>query len=149
MRKTVVVLDLVGYSSEARRLQQGLNSASAVQQLNEQIQGFVDSALANVGRPRKGTVISTTGDGAILGFDSIVDAHQFTDALYRVTAKHNHHITVETAKRWFRVGAATGDLAIKQRSDGDGEEWAGTSIADAVRLEEGATPGHLIVCEDT
>lgn len=147
MTKTVLELDLVGYSSEARRLQQGLNSAAAVAALNRQIQMFVDDALNAVRRPRDGTVMATTGDGAILVFDHPADAHRFAEALHAATALYNDG-KVETARRVFRTGAATGDVELTPKPGG-GFDMAGTTIADAVRLEAAGAPGHLLVDQDT
>ena len=52
------------------------------------------------------------------------------------------------AKRVFRSGAATGDILMEQKPGG-GFDIAGTTIARAVRLEAKATPGGLLVDEET
>lgn len=67
MRKTVVELDLVGYSTVARLLEEAAGPQS-VAALNDQIQKFIDQGLQVVELPRQKTVIKTTGDGAILVF---------------------------------------------------------------------------------
>jgi hypothetical protein len=143
MIKTVLDLDLMGYSSVARIYEQG-SSAESVAGLNAQIQGFVDQGLAAVGLAREQTVMATTGDGAILVFDRAADAHRFAEALYRAARQHNAPLTEPTAKRWFRVGAATGDITMKPRPGG-GYDIAGVTIANAVRLEAAAHPGELLI----
>ena len=142
--KTVLELDLVGYSSEARRLEQGLGTAEVVLRLNDQIQGFVDEGLRAVGLPREKAVMATTGDGAILLFDAAADAHRFAEALHAAADRHNAGVSEPTAKRWFRTGAATGEVATRARPGG-GTDVAGTTIANAVRLEAAGTPGQLLV----
>ena len=108
--KTVVELDLVGYSEKASTLEEQFDAALVVQ-FNEHIQEFVDRGLAAVGSQRKGTVMATTGDGAIFStFDSADDAHRFAVEVHNATQKHNAQKKQASAKRWFRVGIATGDL---------------------------------------
>jgi hypothetical protein len=75
MNKTVLELDLVGYSTIGDNLEQGLD-VTTISQLNRQIQSFVDEGLKAVGVSRDNTVMATTGDGAILVFDSASDAHR-------------------------------------------------------------------------
>src|SRR5262245_651116 len=117
MIKTILDLDLVGYSSIARVYEQG-SSAESVADLNAQIQGFVDRGLAAVRLPREKTVMATTGDGAILAFDQPSQAHSFAEALHAAAREHNAPRTELSAKRWFRVGAATGELVMRPREGG-------------------------------
>lgn len=145
--KTVLVLDMVGYSDRARDLQQGLNSAKAVADLNKQIQGFVDVALNAVGRLREESVVATTGDGAILVFEAAADAYRFAEALHRVTTDHNARL-VGAARREFRTGAATGNIEASPNTTG-GIDVAGVAVSDAVRLETASDAGHLLVDEET
>ena len=66
--KTVVELDLVGYSDAFRALEENVG-VEVVARFNDQIQGFVDAGLSAVGTQRARVVLATTGDGAILAFD--------------------------------------------------------------------------------
>jgi hypothetical protein len=140
--RTIVELDLVGYSTTARLLEQNMGSA-AVAQLNEQIQTFVDAGLRAVGVRREDTVGTTTGDGAILLFDGAEQAHGFAAAVYAAAKKHSAGL-VESARRRFRMGAATGEVTLRPRPGG-GFDMAGITIADAVRLEAATTPGTLLI----
>jgi len=140
--KTVLELDLAGYSDIARRLEENL-SAEVVMRFNDQIQEFVDVGLAAVALSRSKTVMATTGDGAILLFDNARDAHCFAQALHQAAPKYNAVKTVPSAKRWFRIGAATGEIAIK--SDSKRQEMAGIAIANAVRLESKAGIGEILI----
>jgi hypothetical protein len=147
MHKTIVELDLVGFSTICDIYEQGL-AVGSVAQLNEQIQSFIDAGLKAVNAPRDQTVMATTGDGAILVFDSAQDAHRFAEAVHATTRDHNRTRTQPSAKRVFRSGAATGDI-VMQPKPGGGFDIAGTTIVRAVRLEAKAQPGSLLVDEKT
>lgn len=141
--KTLVELDLVGYSDVCRTLEENIGT-EVVAQFNGQIQEFVDTGLAAIGAERVHVVMATTGDGAILAFDQPLEAHHFAVAVHQATRTHNRARSVASSQRWFRIGAATGDLFQRPRPAG-GQEIAGTVIANAVRLETAAQPGQLIV----
>lgn len=146
MKKTIVELDLRGYSDIARDLEEHL-SADVVMHFNEQIQKLVDDALTSVGVSREIAVMATTGDGAILVFDEPLIGHKFSVAIHNSCREHNQTRTVEAAKRWFRIGIATGELAINDR---DGiRNMAGSVIARAVRLESAANIGEILADLDT
>lgn len=142
MKKTVVELDLKGYSDIAREIEEHF-SAGMVRNFNEQIQTFIDAGLNAVKAPRDKVVCATTGDGAILAFDNAEDAHRFAEAVHKATEEHNAQKTVPSTKRWFRIGAATGDIAI-ETTDGI-KKIAGVSIAVAVRLETASRTGELLI----
>ncbi|HIG29326.1 MAG TPA: NACHT domain-containing protein, partial [Verrucomicrobiales bacterium] len=73
--KTVVELDLVGYSSICALLEEA-GDVNGVATLNSKIQEFVDAGLKSVEAKRSDSVIKTTGDGAILLLDSPQYAHR-------------------------------------------------------------------------
>lgn len=112
--------------------------------MNAQVQSFIDQGLGVVGAPRKSTVLATTGDGAILIFDTAEHAHRFAASVHEATRVYNRGKTEPSARRLFRMGAATGEVMIQQRPDG-GADMAGVTIARAVRLEAAARPGELLV----
>jgi class 3 adenylate cyclase len=141
-RKTVVELDLVGYSSVARTLEENLG-VEVVARFNQQIQTFVDAGLKAVHAGRERAVKATTGDGAILAFGKPADAHRFAEAVHKAAEAHNQKRTEPSAQRWFRIGIATGDLDERPRAGG-GREIAGVVIANAVRLEGAAKPGQTV-----
>jgi class 3 adenylate cyclase len=140
--RTVVELDLVGYSDLSRMLEENVG-VQIVARLNDQIQGFVDTAVTAVGAERKQVVFATTGDGAILAFDDPAVAHNFAAEVHKAAQTHNAKRSVDSAQRWFRIGIATGELYQQPRSGG-GQEIAGTVIATAVRLEAAARPGQIL-----
>ena len=147
VRRTVLELDLVGYSTICDSLEQGLD-ASSVTQLNQQIQSFIDLGLKAAGVTREKSVAATTGDGAILVFEAAADADRFAATVHAVTAEHNRTRPQPLAKRVFRSGAATGDIVIGPKDSG-GFEIAGATIARAVRLEAKAQPGGFQIDEVT
>lgn len=140
--KTLVELDLVGYSDVCRALEENLG-AHVVAQFNSQIQEFVNAGLEAVHASRGQVVLATTGDGAILAFDRAVDSHHFAVAVHHATQTHNATRSTASSQRWFRVGAASGELF--QQDGTQGKEIAGTVIANAVRLEAAAKPGQIVM----
>jgi class 3 adenylate cyclase len=146
IRKSVAVVDLAGYSSMARLLEEG-TSASSVAELNRKIQSLVDVALEKASGKREQNVMHTTGDGAILLFDSAEQAHRFGVHLHEAAQEHNQGKSVAAMQLWFRVGVATGELSVHEM---DGRlEYAGTTIANAVRLEAACGAGEILVDEQT
>jgi len=141
MKKTVVELDLKGYSDVARELEEHF-SAEIVLMFNEQIQTFVTDALRVAGILPKDAIMATTGDGAILIFEAPLVAHMFAEAVHLATRVHNRDKTVSSAQRWFRIGIATGDVVIKK--SGSKKNMAGSAIARAVRLEAAAGVGEIL-----
>jgi len=142
-KKTVLDLDLVGYSDIARTLDEN-QGPETILTLNADIQNLVDRGLAEARAPRDQTVLATTGDGAILAFDKANQAHQFAASVHRAACEHNCAKAAPLAKRLFRMGAATGKIAVRPRPSG-GFEFGGVIIADAVRLEAAARPGELLI----
>lgn len=140
---TVVVVDMVAYSSIARLLEEN-TSASVVSELNRQIQSFIQAGLSELPEGSAHTLIMTTGDGAIVLFDSAECAHQFANAVHQKSHQHNKDLTEHSAKRWFRAGIATGEIT-RRRDQNNQREYAGLTISNAVRLEEAARPGQIVI----
>jgi tetratricopeptide (TPR) repeat protein len=145
MGKTVVNLDLVGYSDTARLLDEQAGPR-AVDLLNQQIEGFVDLAIGRAKLPAEPHHREGKGDSALLVFDRPVDAHKFAVAFFGVVGQHNARLREPGAKRLFRMGAATGEIAVRQLMQ---RQVAGTAIIDAVRLEAAGQPGMLLVDKAT
>jgi len=141
--KTVLELDLVGYSSIARIVEQNTDAESVVK-VNTQIQDYIDQGLRAVGLVSQDTVMTHTGDGAIIVFDGPAMAHRFAREVHSRSQAHNKNVSELSAKRLFRMGAATGQIIIRKLGDG-GSAIAGTIIADAVRLEAASGPGEILI----
>lgn len=147
LKKTVLELDLVGYSSISSNLEESLD-VSSVAQVNQQIQTFIEVGLKAANASREENVMSLTGDGAILLFDSAQQAHDFAAAVNRATQEHNRTRKQQLAMRVFRSGAASGEISVKRKAGG-GYDIAGSTIARAVRLEAKALPGGILVDKAT
>lgn len=139
---TIVELDLVGYSDKARELEEGF-SVKLVAKLDDQIQGFVDAGLKTVKIPRSRAVFGKAGDNALVLFRRAEQAHRFVRAVHLAAGQHNARTTLPSAQRWFRSGAATGEVCF--RREGREQTVSGFTITRAVRLEAAARPGELLV----
>lgn len=148
--RTVVELDMVGYSDIARQLEQEADDPEVVDRLNQEIQQFVDYGLEVVGQTRNEVVKATNGDNAVIVFESAIDAHLFAQAVHQRTQTYNAQQQGGfLAKRWFRIGCATGKLYERPRNINVGDKISGIVIADAYRLEKEANPGELLIDEAT
>lgn len=140
---TIVVADLVAYSEIVEALE-GHLSAEAVADLNRQIQTQLDQALEATGLKRTNLFFDkNTGDGAMFGFDSADQAHQFAKSVHEICEAWNRDRKPKSAQRWFRIGAMTGQLSVGKINGK--AEIAGTIIGGAVRLEGAARIGELVI----
>jgi class 3 adenylate cyclase len=144
--KTILDLDLVGYSSIVHAIEDALQTKHVLE-LNDQIQSFVDKALGVTGTTRPDALLTTTGDGAILGFDSPSKAYEFAIALHEAARNWNDVKSKGIAQRLFRIGIATGPIEVREQNGV--RDFAGFVIARAVRLEANAEPGQILVDEET
>ena len=144
---TVAVVDLVGYSSIAKVLEENISTAS-VADLNHQIQTFINLALDRLPDGLAYRIIAWTGDGAIVFFNSAQDAHNFSQCVHVFAHEHTGRRSERTAERWFRIGISTGKVNVSAAAD-QSHEYAGIAIANAKRLEASAIPGEIVVDEDT
>ncbi len=133
--KTVVELDLIGYTNISKFLE-GYLEVEVVAQLDDKIQQLVDIGLAAVQAKRNEVVKATAGDNALIVFDSAERAHRFSVALHRACAERN---LIKKGQFWFRIGIATGPLYITE------QKISGTVIIDAVRLETAGSKGHVLI----
>ena len=143
LRRTVAVVDMVGYSSIARMLEENISAASVLE-LNTQIQTFMRRALTTLPDQRAYSVLTTTGDGIIVMFERAEDAHSFAHQVHLLVKEHNDQRSESSAQRWFRVGIATGELSANADAALAGD-YAGTTIANAVRLESAAAGGEIVI----
>ncbi len=140
MKSTAVLVDLVGYSDMSRLLEDSLG-VQATLSLNQQVQRLIGDALAEAGGTAADNIVMTTGDGALLTFTHPDTALHFTERLHRCAARHNAGVTEPRARRIFRVGISTGEIAV----DPDTGSPAGMAISRAARLEAKADPGGVLI----
>jgi class 3 adenylate cyclase len=147
IRCAVVDVDMVGYSDVARLLEENTH-AGTVGELNRQIQSFITSALNELSSPAESRILGFTGDGGILLFVHADDAHSFSCLLQSAAKQYSAQRNIESAKRRFRVGIATGEVNL---SDGGshGDQYAGVAIANAGRLQMSAAPGEILIDKST
>ena len=138
--KTVLEIDLVSYSDIARTLEENL-SVYAVKAFQEQIQAFIDYGLSAHGLHRNDVVFGTAGDSAILVFDKAALMHHFAERVSVATREHNEKKSIASAKRWFRMGCATGSVLLNRSK----KKIIGDTVARAVRLERASYEGKLLV----
>src|SRR5215469_11774605 len=138
--KTVLEIDLYSYNDIATFIEENLDVA-AVKAFEDQIQRFVDYGLKALSLNRDEVVLGTAGDNAVLIFDDANTMHRFAEAVHQATVIHNLSKTVELAKRWFRMGAATGIVEF----DRSKRRIVGITTARAVRLEAASGKGQLVV----
>ncbi len=138
--KTILELDLASYSDIARLLEENLD-VYAVKAFEDQIKEFVDAGLEKVGLTSDEVVLGSSGDNVILVFDDAATMHQFATEVQKTISSFNREKTVASAKRWFRMGAATGPVLFIANE----RRIVGTTIARAVRLEAAASIGELFI----
>lgn len=138
--RTVVLVDLAGYSDLQRLFEESLG-VSAARAFDAEIQRFIDAALTGAGGSAADNKVMTTGDGALLAFAAADMALDFAARLHEGAATHNRGVTEAQAKRTFRVGAATGPLDI----DAQTGALAGMTISRAARLEAKADLGGVLI----
>lgn len=117
-------------------LEENLN-VEVVKTFEDRIQAFVDCGLDMLGLRRDEILLGTAGDNAILVFDEAATMHQFARLVHEQTVEHNRSKSVELAKRWFRMGAATGAILVLESE----RRIIGSTVGRAVRLESAANRG--------
>src|SRR2546423_285465 len=129
--RTVVDLDLVGYSDLCRLV----GGPQEVLNLNDEIKGYVKTGLDAAEVRWTEALFESTGDGAMVLYDRAEQAHVFARAVHEAARKGNAGREAARQHR-FRMGAATGEVAVRVRMGGF--DMAGSPIADAVRLQTAA-----------
>jgi class 3 adenylate cyclase len=150
-RKTVLQLDMAGYSTVARRIQ-GTIGTEDVAALNREIAAAQDEALAVLRIPRRLVYVSGGGDGALLAFDLADTAFDFAGKFFEIIGRRNALVQDAALhalyRRYFRMGASTGPVVFRPLGEGL-VAAGGVPIIDAVRFESAGRPGELAVDEAT
>ncbi|MGI0524099.1 adenylate/guanylate cyclase domain-containing protein [Rhizobium giardinii] len=130
-RKLLAILaaDMVGYS-KAMEADEG----GTIQRLKDIRAELINPAISR----RHGTVIKLMGDGALVAFDSVVDAVACAAEFQNTVAARNADLP-EPERIVFRVGINLGDVALV-----DGDVY-GDGVNVAARLEHLAEPGGVMV----
>lgn len=116
--RTILGLEFVGYSQQAKQLEQ-YQGVGAVAEFGKSIQKLLDDGLKMVDAARDKTVLATTGDGALLAFESALSAHDFATAIHTRCTKFDSAVPEEVRmKNAFRMGAATGEIVLEPKPGG-------------------------------
>ena len=129
----ILVADIVGYSRLARADEEGTLTKLRV---------LWTDLLAPAIASRQGRVVKRTGDGAIVAFQSVVDAVRSAVEIQSAVAGRNESADDERCIR-FRIGLHLGDVV--EEADGD---LMGDGVNVAARLEGVAPPGGICLSED-
>ncbi len=130
-RKLLAILaaDMVGYSKAMEA-----DEAGTIKRLKAIRADLINPAISQ----RHGTVIKLMGDGALVAFDSVVDAVACAAEFQNTVAARNADLP-EPERIVFRVGINLGDVALV-----DGDVY-GDGVNVAARLEHLAEPGGVMV----
>ncbi|WP_112908764.1 adenylate/guanylate cyclase domain-containing protein [Rhizobium leguminosarum] len=130
-RKLLAILaaDMVGYSKAMEA-----DEAGTIKRLKAIRAELINPAISQ----RHGTIIKLMGDGALVSFDSVVDAVACAAEFQNVVAARNADLP-EPERIVFRVGINLGDVALV-----DGDVY-GDGVNVAARLEHLAEPGGVVV----
>lgn len=129
-RKLAAILfaDVVGYSRLMGEDEAG--TARAVREHREAARPIVTG--------HGGRIVSTSGDGLLLEFPSVVAAVECAIAIQTHVAGRNAD-TPEPRRILYRIGVSLGDLLI------DGDDIVGDGVNIAARLESICEPGEVLV----
>ncbi|TIL39179.1 adenylate/guanylate cyclase domain-containing protein [Mesorhizobium sp.] len=130
-RKLLAILaaDVVGYSKAMEA-----DEAGTIARLRAIRADLTDPAIAR----HHGRIVKLMGDGALVAFDSIVDAVACAEEIQKAMAARNAALP-EPERMVFRIGVNLGDVALV---DGD---FYGDGVNVAARLEQLAEPGGVMV----
>jgi TolB-like protein/class 3 adenylate cyclase/tetratricopeptide (TPR) repeat protein len=127
--QAILAADMVGYSKAMEA-----DEAGTIARLKAIRAELIDPTISQ----HRGRVVKLMGDGAIVAFDSVVDAVACAAEIQRATAARNSRLP-EPERIVFRIGVNLGDVALV-----DGDVY-GDGVNVAVRLEQLAEPGGVTV----
>ncbi|MDF0694944.1 adenylate/guanylate cyclase domain-containing protein [Rhizobium sp. MC63] len=125
----ILAVDMVGYSKAMEA-----DEAGTIRRLKASRADLINPAISE----HHGTVIKLMGDGALVAFDSVVDAVACAAEFQNSVAARNADLPAPE-RIAFRVGINLGDVALV---DGD---LYGDGVNVAARLEHYAEPGGVMV----
>lgn len=141
--RTVLSIDLAGYGRTSSMLEDQIG-VKGVELLNEQISHILAQGISTLeDRFRDKILVKNTGDGALVVVERSIQAHNIADAVQQAVHRHNKTRRGPDAKRWFRIGAATGEVSLSRiKAEG---KMAGSVVARAVRLETACNEGGVVI----
>ncbi|TJX07163.1 MAG: adenylate/guanylate cyclase domain-containing protein [Mesorhizobium sp.] len=130
-RKLLAILaaDMAGYSKAMEA-----DEAGTIARLRAVRTEVIDPAIAR----HHGRIIKLMGDGALVAFDSVVDAVACAVEIQTVSGTRNAGLP-EAERAVFRIGVNLGDVALVD------DDVYGDGVNVAARLEQLAEPGGVMV----
>jgi TolB-like protein/class 3 adenylate cyclase/Tfp pilus assembly protein PilF len=125
----ILAVDMVGYSTAMEA-----NEVGTIARLRAVRAELIDPAIAK----HHGSTIKLMGDGALVAFDSVVDAVACAAEMQNAIAARNAGLA-EADRIMFRIGVNLGDVMLVE-----GDVY-GDGVNVAARLEQLAEPGGVIV----
>ncbi|TIV93619.1 MAG: adenylate/guanylate cyclase domain-containing protein, partial [Mesorhizobium sp.] len=125
----ILALDMVGYSKATE-----IDEAGTIGRLRAIRADVTDTAIAL----HQGRIVKLLGDGALVVFDSVVDAVICAAEIQKAVAVRNGELP-EHERIVFRIGINLGDVALV-----DGDVY-GDGVNVAARIEQLADPGGVMV----
>lgn len=126
----ILAADVQGYSRHTERNEESSTTTLRV------YRGVVEEAIA----AHKGRVFSSAGDGLVAEFPSIVEAIRCALAIQKGISERNAEVPKDEQMR-FRIGVNLGDVIV------EGNNLYGTGVNVAVRLEQMAEPGGILISQ--
>src|SRR5262245_49789818 len=125
----ILAADVVGYSR-----MMGADEAGTVAALRRIWSETFNPAVA----ARRGRIVKTMGDGALVEFGSAIDAVECAVAVQHAMEERNRAAEQHVE---FRIGINLGDIII------DGDDILGDGVNIAARLESNAPPGGILASD--
>ena len=125
----ILAVDMVGYSKATE-----IDEAGTIERLRAIRADVTDTAIAL----HQGRIVKLVGDGALVVFDSVVDAVICAAEIQKAVAVRNVGLP-EHERIVFRIGINLGDVALV-----DGDVY-GDGVNVAARIEQLAEPGGVMV----
>ena len=125
----ILVSDVVGYSRLMEADEQG-----TVAQIKAHRREILDPRIAT----HRGKVLKRTGDGALIEFESVIDAVRCAVEIQRALGRHNADVPADRRIE-YRVGIDIGDVIFSD------DDFHGSGVNAAARLQTLAKPGGICV----
>ncbi|WP_244571125.1 adenylate/guanylate cyclase domain-containing protein [Mesorhizobium carmichaelinearum] len=125
----ILAADVVGYS----RLM-GLDETGTLSRLKALRRELIEPSIEGY----HGRIVKLMGDGALVAFESVVDAVACAVEIQRVAAQQNLGLPEDT-QLVFRIGINLGDVII------DKDDFYGDGVNIAARLEGLSDPGGIVI----
>ncbi len=127
----VLAMDIAGFSRLMGADEEGTY---------RRIKSIFSTVVAPTVAAFQGRIFEKTGDGALVDFNSVVDAVRCAVEIQRNTSADEAHFAAERQIR-FRMGICLGDVLVDQG------QVRGGGVDDARKLEALAEPGGIVVSE--